>query len=128
MLIKELRNGFFFVFINNSMKFSELFYLRESESIEHIPTKDELRHFHQVRRGNKIDYSKDFHNKVLKQFYVMTLGINDEKLRKSFAEIIFRNMGNLNSLIEVVKKKNEMNPNSNKYKELSCYISKIEGD
>lgn len=110
------------------MKFSELFYLRESEAIEHIPTKDELRHFHQVRKGNKIDYSKDFHNKVLKNFYVITLGISNEKLRNSFSELIFRNMGNLNDLIEVVKKKNEMNPNSNKYKELSRYISKIEGD
>jgi hypothetical protein len=110
------------------MKFSELYYLIESEAIEHVPTKDELRHFHQVRRGNKIDYSKDFHNKVLKNFYSITLGINDEKLRKSFAEIIFRNMGNLDDLIEIVKRKTEMNPNNNKYKELSRYISKIEGD
>jgi len=114
--------------INNSMKFSEIYYLRESEQIEHIPTKDELRHFHQVRKGKSIDYSQDFHNKVLRNFYRITIGIFDEKLRKSFSELIFRNMGDLNDLIEVVKKKNEMNPNNNKYKELSDYISKIEGD
>jgi hypothetical protein len=37
-------------------------------------------------------------------------------------------MGNLNDLIEQVKRKNEMNLKSNKYKELRDYIDKIEGE
>ena len=113
------------------MNFSTYFNFQKiinEQSEEHIPTKDELRHFNQVRSGGKIDYSKDFHNKVLKNFYRITIGINDEKLRKSFAEIIFRNMGNLNDLIEQVKRKNELNMKNNKYVELRSYIDKIEGE
>ena len=114
--------------MNFSTYFNFTKMLQEDNTIEHIPTKDELRHFNQVRSGGKIDYSKDFHNKVLNNFYRITMRINDEKLRNSFAEIIFRNMGNLNDLIEQVKRKNELNLKSNKYNELMRYIDKIEGD
>ena len=114
--------------MNFSTYYNTMKILQEDNTIEHIPTKDELRHFNQVRKGGKIDYSKDFHNKILKNFYRITMRISDEKLRNSFAEIIFRNMGNLNDLIEQVKRKNELNVNSNKYNELVRYIDKIEGD
>ena len=114
--------------MNFSTYYNTMKILQEDNTIEHIPTKDELRHFNQVRSGGKIDYSKDFHNKILKNFYRITMRISDEKLRNSFAEIIFRNMGNLNDLIEQVKRKNELNVNSNKYNELVRYIDKIEGD
>lgn len=114
--------------MNFSTYYNYIKILQEDNTIEHKPTKDELRHFNQVRRGGKIDYSQDFHNKVLQNFYRITIRINDEKLRKSFAEIIFRNMGNLNDLIEQVKRKNEMNLKSNKYEELRRYIDKIEGE
>ena len=113
------------------MKFSQIYFLKtilESEDIKYIPSKDEIRKFNQVRKGNKIDYSKDFHNRVLHKFYSITIKILDEKLRKSFAEIIFKNMGNLSELISSVEHKNDMNNKHNKYKELRDYIEEIKGE
>lgn len=113
------------------MKFSQIYFLKvilESEDIKYIPSSDEIRRFNQVRKGNKIDYSKDFHNRVLKKFYSITIKILDEKLRKSFAEIIFKNMGNLSELVSSVEHKNDMNNKHNKYKELRDYIEDIKGE
>lgn len=110
------------------MKFSQIYFLNvflESDDIKYIPSKDEIRKFNLVRKGSKIDYSKDFHNRVLKKFYSITIKILDEKLRKSFAEIIFKNMGNLSELISSVEHKNEMNNKHNKYTELRDYIEEI---
>lgn len=91
----------------------------------YIPTKDEIRHFNQVRSGGKIDYSKDLLNIVLKKLYNITLKISDEKIRNKFSETIFRNMGSLKDLINSVKKLN------GEYKtsiqdDINEYINKIE--
>ena len=99
---------------------------------KYIPTQDQIRHFNQFRKYGKIDYSKDFHNLVLKKLYSITSGILNEKLKKQFSELIFLNMGNLENLVFEVNRKNEMNPTSNKYKELRDYlksiIEKIQGE
>ena len=91
----------------------------------YIPTKDEIRHFNQVRSGGKIDYSKDLLNVVLKKLYNITLKISNEKIRNKFSETIYRNMGNLNELIEAVKKLN-LEYKTNVTDEINEYINKIE--
>lgn len=91
----------------------------------YVPTKDEIRHFNQVRSGGKIDYSKDILNVVLKRLYNITLKISDEKIRNEFSHLIYRNMGDLNKLISEVKEF-DLNFPTNISKELREYISKLE--
>lgn len=91
----------------------------------YIPTKDEIRHFNQVRSGGKIDYSKDVLNVVLKRLYNITLKISDEKIRNKFSHLIYRNMGDLNKLISEVKDFDLKNP-TNISKDLREYISNLE--
>lgn len=91
----------------------------------YVPTKDEIRHFNQVRSGGKIDYSKDVLNVVLKRLYNITLKISDEKIRDKFSHLIYRNMGDLNKLISEVKDFDLKNP-TNISKDLREYISNLE--
>lgn len=91
----------------------------------YVPTKDEIRHFNQVRSGGKIDYSKDVLNVVLKRLYNITLKISDEKIRNKFSHLIYRNMGDLNKLISEVKDFDLKNP-TNISKDLREYISNLE--
>lgn len=106
-------------------KFIETFY--ESD-YEYIPSKDEIRHFNQVRKGGKIDYSKDLLNQVLKKLYKITIQTKDEKLRDKFAHVIFKNMGDLDSLISSVKRLNDTSINNSKKDEIEKYIGEIEND
>lgn len=91
----------------------------------YIPTKDEIRHFNQVRSGGKIDYSKDLLNIALKKLYNITLKISEEKIRNKFSETIFRNMGELRDLINAVKKLNDEYKTSVQ-DDINEYINKIE--
>lgn len=91
----------------------------------YVPTKDEIRHFNQVRSGGKIDYSKDILNVVLKRLYNITLKISDEKIRNKFSHLIYRNMGDLNKLISEVKDFDLKFP-TNISKDLREYISNLE--
>lgn len=91
----------------------------------YIPTKDEIRHFNQVRVGGKVDYSKDLLNVVLKKLYNITLKISEEKIRNKFSQTIFRNMGDLTQLIKAVKKLNSEN-RTNVTDALSEFLNKIE--
>lgn len=103
------------------LKFLEIFEKDDS----YVPNKDELRHFNQIRSGNKIDYSKDLLNVTLKRFYNISLKINDQKLRDKFSFVIFRNMGDLGSLVSEVKRLNEEFPN-NCSRDFELVINKIE--
>ncbi len=113
------------------MNFSQIYFSKtilETDDFKYVPTSDEIRKFNQVRKGSKPDYSKDFHNKVLQNLYKITIRIKNEKLRSQFSKIIFENMGSLKDLILEVEKKNELNPLSDKYKELKEYLEKIKGE
>jgi hypothetical protein len=110
------------------LEFSQIFSqpIEESEEDRYTPTKDEIRHFQKVRRNIPVDHSQDFHNVVLRKLYNITSKINNEKLRKKFSEVIFKNMGNLLELVEAVKKLNEVSEDNSQKKELAKYLEKIE--
>jgi hypothetical protein len=103
------------------LKFLETF----SEDFKYIPTKDEVRHFSRISNGYKPDYSKDRHNVVLKTLYNLTLKISDEKTRNKFSETIFRNMGDLSTLLKKIEKLNEESLRNNMKIELAKYIQTI---
>lgn len=103
------------------LQFLEIFEKDES----YAPSKDEIRHFNQIRSGKSIDYSKDLLNVTLKRFYNISLKIRDQKLRDKFSFVIFRNMGNLDSLISEVTKLNKEFPN-NCSRDFEEVINKIE--
>lgn len=109
--------------INIIMRFR--IFLEVFSEDRYIPTKDEIRHFNQVRNGGKLDYSKDLLNVVLKKFYNITLKISNEKIRNKFSETIFKNMGDLKELIKAVKKMN-LEYRTNVVDDLSEFINKIE--
>lgn len=102
------------------LEFAEIFEKDES----YIPSKDEIRHFNQIRSGKKIDYSKDLLNVTLKKLYNISLKISDNKIRDKFSFVIFRNMGNLDDLISEVEKLNKNFPN-NCSKDFEEVINKI---
>lgn len=106
------------------MRFSQYFL----ENYYYTPTKDEIRHFNQVRSGRKIDFSKDLLNQVFKKLSKITIQISDEKIRNKFAEVMFRNMGSLDNLILAVKKLNSVAINNSKKEEIENYLRSIEND
>ena len=117
-----------------SEEFSKIFsqdtqnQIQEESDQPYKPTPEEIRKFISLSKNKKPDYSKDFHNIVLRKFWTITSQISNERLRKEFSEVIYKNMGNLSELVSQVSRKNEMNPRSNKYNELRKYLDSIEGD
>jgi len=89
-----------------------------------IPSKNDLRKFHQYRP----DYSKDTLNKALKAFYTISLKISDEKLRTKFAEVIYRNMGNLENLLKNIRKLNGTAINNSEQENIEKMLRRFEND
>lgn len=96
------------------------------EDYKYNPTKDEIRHFNQVRKGGKVDYSKDVLNQVIKNLSKISIQIRDEKVRNKFAEVIYKNMGSLEQLVKAIKSLNSIALNNSKRDEIETYINKIE--
>ena len=120
---RSWKQDLFFVSINIFMKFLEFAEIFEKDE-SYNPSKDEIRHFNQIRSGKKIDYSKDLLNVTLKKLYNISLKISDNKIRDKFSFVIFRNMGNLENLISEIEKLNKNFPN-NCSKDFEEVINKI---
>lgn len=108
------------------LQFYKLFSLEEDidSKCNPIPSKNDLRKFHQYRP----DYSKDSLNKALKALYSTSAKISDEKLRNKFAEVIYRNMGNLENLLKNIRKLNQDSINNSEQENIEKMLRRFEND
>jgi hypothetical protein len=93
-----------------------------------IPSKESIKKFHQTKNNYRPDYSKDPLNIATKSLFSISSKISDEKLRNKFAEVIYRNMGNLENLLKNIRKLNQDSINNSEQENIEKMLRRFEND